>query len=65
MVKAKDLNNLNVTDLNSQLQELEKDLFHAKMQMGTGQLESPTSLRNMRRDVARYKTVLQQKEKQS
>ncbi len=44
------------------LTELEKNLFHLRFQSATDRLETPSEIRKSRRDIARIKTVLRQRE---
>jgi large subunit ribosomal protein L29 len=61
MMKAAELRELNVEELRQREHDLEEQLFRARIQKATGQLDQPMKLRTMRRDLARVKTVLQQK----
>jgi len=49
-------------ELETKLLETKKSLFNLKFQKSTGQLEDPLKIRNLRRDIARIKTVLREKE---
>ena len=49
-------------ELETKLLETKKSLFNLKFQKSTGQLENPLKIRNLRKDVARIKTVLREKE---
>jgi large subunit ribosomal protein L29 len=61
MMKAAELRDLTVDELRQREHDLEDQLFRARIQKATGQLDQPMKLRTMRRDLARVKTVLQQK----
>ena len=61
-MKAKDLRELTVEELNTKLKELSEELFNLRFRHATGQLENPVSLRNCKRDIARVQTILRQKE---
>jgi large subunit ribosomal protein L29 len=61
MEKAAELRELNVEELRQREHDLEEQLFRARIQKATGQLDQPMKLRTMRRDLARVKTVLRQK----
>lgn len=61
MMKAAELRDLTVDELRHREHDLEEQLFRARIQKATGQLDQPMKLRTMRRDLARVKTVLQQK----
>jgi len=62
MMKAKELKNLSVEDLNKKLNELKKDLFMLRMQHATNQLDNPMQLANVKKDIARIKTIIREKE---
>jgi large subunit ribosomal protein L29 len=61
MMKPAELRELTVDELRQREHDLEEQLFRARIQKATGQLDQPMKLRTMRRDLARVKTVLQQK----
>ena len=60
-MKAQELKEKTPEQLNEQLVALKKEAFHLRFQQATGQLESTARMRSVRRDVARVKTVLNQK----
>lgn len=60
-MKAKELKEKSVEDLNKDLLELAREQFNLRMQKGTGQLAKPHLLKEVRRNIARVKTVLNQK----
>ena len=62
MMKAKELKNLSVEDLAKKLDELKKDLFMLRMQHATNQLENPMRLAAVKKDIARIKTIIREKE---
>ena len=62
MMKAKELKNLSVEELNKKLDELKKDLFMLRMQHATNHLDNPVKISAVRRDIARVKTVLREKQ---
>ena len=62
MMKAKELKNLSVEELNAKLDELKKDLFMLRMQHATNQLDNPMQLANVKKDIARIKTIIREKE---
>ena len=49
-------------ELNAELLKLKKDLMNLRFQHVTGQLENPIKLREMKRDIARVKTIIREKE---
>lgn len=56
-MKTSDLRQLTPQELEARVRELRSSLFSLKIQKATGQLESITSVRNTRRDLARALTV--------
>lgn len=49
-------------ELNAELLKLKKDLMNLRFQHVTGQLENPVKIREMKRDIARVKTIIREKE---
>jgi len=49
-------------ELEAKLVEIKKSLFNLKFQKATGQLENPLRIRNLRKDIARIKTLLKERE---
>jgi large subunit ribosomal protein L29 len=60
-MKAADLRAKNEDELTTQLVELKKEQFNLRFQRATGQLENTTRFRQVRRDIARIKTILGQR----
>ena len=61
-MKAADLNKKTVLDLRVELEGLLEQQFKVRMSHGAGQLPQTHTLREVRRDVARVRTVIKQKE---
>lgn len=61
MMKAKDLRNKSVDELNQELLSLLKAQFGLRMQIATQQLAKTSELRKVRRDIARVRTLLTEK----
>ena len=61
-MKANEIRNLSVDELNSKLADQKKDLFMLRMQHATNHLDNPIKISNVRRDIARVKTVLREKQ---
>lgn len=57
-MKASEIKTKSPSELNEMLVDLRKRQFELRMQLGTGQLATPHQLREVRRDIARVKTVL-------
>ena len=62
-MKARDIRGLQTAELQKRIREEEENLVHLKFQKATSQLESPIKIRTVRREIARMKTVLVQKER--
>lgn len=60
-MKAQDLREKNAEELNAELLGLLREQFNLRMQAATGQLQQTHTLRAVRRDIARVKTVLTEK----
>ena len=61
-MKANEIRNLSVEELDKKLAELKKDMFMLRMQHATNHLDNPIKISNVRRDIARVKTVLREKQ---
>ena len=62
MMKAKELKALSAEKLAEKLQELKKDLFMLRMQHATNQLDNPLQIAAVKKDIARIKTIIREKE---
>ena len=60
-MKVTELRELSIQELMERETESRKALFNLRFQMGTGQLSNHTALRKAKRDIARIKTVLNEK----
>jgi large subunit ribosomal protein L29 len=65
MSKPEDLRAMTVDQLDDELLRLKKEQFNLRFQRATGQLENSSRVRVVRRDIARIKTIAQQKRAQS
>lgn len=61
MAKAGEFRELGVEELQQRVTELDGELFTLRMQKAMGQVDKPVKLREVRRDLARIKTVLREK----
>ena len=61
-IKANEIRSMSVEELQSKLVDLKKDLFMLRMQHATNHLDNPIKISNVRRDIARVKTVLSEKQ---
>ncbi len=60
--EIKEIRGLSVEKLEAKLQELKKDLFMLRMQHATNQLDNPMKLAAVKKDIARIKTIIREKE---
>ena len=60
--EIKEIRSLSVEDLNKKLNELKKDLFMLRMQHATNQLDNPLQIAAVKKDIARIKTIIREKE---
>ena len=56
-MKAKEIRNLSDHDLDKQLYDLQSELFNLRFRLATGQLENPSAIGNVKKDIARVKTI--------
>ena len=61
-MKASEVRAMSVAELNEKLDALKKDLFFLRMQHATNQLDNPQKLVETKRDIARVKTMIREKE---
>ena len=64
-MEAKDLRGKTVEELNEELLKLRREQFNLRMQRATGQMARPDQFGKVRKDIARLKTVLVQKRRES
>ena len=60
-MKIKEIRELTPDELRARKRELREQIFHLRLQQASGQLEKPSELRTLRREIARIETVLTQK----
>ena len=60
--EIKEIRGLSVEKLNEKLQGLKKDLFMLRMQHATNQLDNPMQIAAVKKDIARIKTIIREKE---
>ncbi len=60
-MKVNEINDLSVEDLQAKAAELQQELFNLRFQLHTGHLENTARVPQVRKDVARVKTVLTSK----
>ena len=62
MVKASELRELPVDEIQQRLSDTKEELFNLRFQNATGQLDNYKQLQVLRRDIARIKTILREQE---
>ncbi|MCK9217371.1 MAG: 50S ribosomal protein L29 [Firmicutes bacterium] len=61
-MKANKIRDLSSNELEQKLLELKGELFNLRFQMATGQLENPMKVKDVRKSIARIKTILRERE---
>ena len=61
-MELKKIREMSEAELNSELVRMKKDLFNLRFHHVTGQLENPIKMRETKRDIARVKTIIREKE---
>ena len=61
MIKAKEIRELSDLELNEKLSEFKEELFNLRFQLATGQLDNHMRIKDVRRDIARVKTVMSER----
>ncbi|HEY4662821.1 MAG TPA: 50S ribosomal protein L29 [Candidatus Humimicrobiaceae bacterium] len=61
-MKISEIKEQNKEELETKLLDIKKTLFNLKFQKATGQLDNPVKIRNLRKDIARIKTLIKEKE---
>ena len=60
-MKASELTSMSVEQLEEKVKELKSELFGLRFQLATGQLQNTMQIGEVKRDIARCKTILRQK----
>ena len=61
-MELKKMREMTVAELTAELNKQKKELFNLRFQHVTGQLENPIKMRDVKKDIARIKTVIREKE---
>lgn len=61
-MKANEISNMTLDELNSKLSELKEELFNLRFQHAVNQLENPKRLQAVKKDIARVKTFIRKQE---
>ena len=61
-MKIKEVREMSQEQLNAKLLELKKDLFNLRVQHATNQLENPVRIAEVKKDIARVKTLIREQQ---
>lgn len=61
-MKANEVRKMSASELEAKLSELKKDLFNLRLQHATNQLDNPVKIAQVKRDIARVKTIIREQE---
>ncbi|MBR2667640.1 MAG: 50S ribosomal protein L29 [Oscillospiraceae bacterium] len=61
-MKTAEIRKLSAAELEKRVTDLKKDLFQLRLQHATNQLENPLKIAEVKRDIARIKTIMREKE---
>ncbi len=61
-MKANEIRKMTSSDLEKELMELKSELFKLRFQLATNGLDNPMKIKNTKRDIARIKTILKERE---
>ena len=62
MMKASEIRKMSAAELNEKLASLKKDLFFLRMQHATNQLDNPLKIAEVKREIARVKTIIREQQ---
>lgn len=61
-MKTTEIRELSAAELNTKLADLKEELFNLRFQMATGQCENPMKIRDVKKSIARIKTIQRERE---
>ena len=61
-MELKKMRTMTEVELNTELSKMKKELFNLRFQHATGQLENPVKMRELKKGIARVKTIIKEKE---
>jgi large subunit ribosomal protein L29 len=64
-MKTDKMRDMSINELDQKFVELKGELFNLRFQMATGQLENPMRVRDVKKSIARIKTILRERELKS
>jgi large subunit ribosomal protein L29 len=61
-MKAKEIRDLTTAEIEQKIKSLKEELFNLRFQLATGQLENTARIREVRKSIARMKTIIRERE---
>ena len=61
-MKANEIRQMTTQELDNKLNDLKAELFNLRFQLATGQLDNPMRIKSVRKDIARVKTIIRERE---
>ncbi|MFS8629571.1 MAG: 50S ribosomal protein L29 [Bacillales bacterium] len=61
-MKAKEIREMTTAEIEQQIKSLKEELFNLRFQLATGQLENTARIREVRKTIARMKTIIRERE---
>jgi len=61
-MKANEIRQMTAQELDNKLNDLKAELFNLRFQLATGQLDNPMRIKSVRKDIARIKTIMRERE---
>ena len=61
-MKANEIRKMSSEDLKNKVNELKNELFNLRFRLATGQLDNPSSIKSVKRDIAKVKTIIRERE---
>ncbi|NLG81312.1 MAG: 50S ribosomal protein L29 [Bacilli bacterium] len=61
-MKANEIRNLSTSEILTKIDELKTELFNLRFQLATGQLENTARIKQVKKDIARMKTIIRERE---
>jgi large subunit ribosomal protein L29 len=60
-MKAFEIRNMSDQEIRTKLEEAHEELFNLRFQLGIGQVKDPNRISSLKRDIARFKTILRER----
>ncbi len=61
-MKASEIKDMTIDERNAKLDDLKKELFALRFQLAANQLDNPTRIKAVKKDIARIKTIIREQE---